>query len=315
MKPAPTAAAPLSWDLLGAFLAVMRAGSLSGASRSLGVAQPTVRRQIETLEEVLGGALFTRSQTGLTPTEMAVATLPYAESMAAVAEALVRSASAPANAEQGTVRVTCSELVGVGVLPVMLASLCRAHPQLQIELSPSDANEDLLRRDADVAVRMAKPTQAALVAKHIGAVKLGFFARGLPGGPRGPPLGRRSARARPPREGPQHLVLPGARGRRTPAQAEGLRVPDRQGRRLSRGLARGGRDRRMPRAAGGGASALAAGAPQDFVRATRLGRHARESARITPGVDRLRAPGGVARRVRPLGVIPSDDDASTGDGR
>jgi DNA-binding transcriptional LysR family regulator len=96
--------------------------------------------------------------------------------MAAVAEALVRSASAPADAEQGTVRVTCSELVGVAVLPVMLASLCRAHPQLQIELSPSDANEDLLRRDADVAVRMAKPTQGALVAKHIGAVKLGFFA-------------------------------------------------------------------------------------------------------------------------------------------
>jgi DNA-binding transcriptional LysR family regulator len=176
MKQAATAAAPLSWDLLGAFLAVMRAGSLSGASRSLGVAQPTVRRQIETLEEVLGAVLFTRSQTGLMPTETAVATLPYAESMAAVAEALVRSASGPADAEQGTVRVTCSELVAVAVLPVMLASLCRAYPQLQIELSPSDANEDLLRRDADVAVRMAQPTQGALIAKHIGAVKLGFFA-------------------------------------------------------------------------------------------------------------------------------------------
>src|SRR5580692_4930945 len=161
--------AALSWDLLGSFLAVMRAGSL-------GVAQPTVRRQIEKLEEILGAVLFTRSQTGLTPTETATTTLPYAESMASVAEALVRSASAPSGAEQGTVRLTCSEVVGVEVLPRILADLRGVHPQLQIELSLSNANEDLLRRDADVAVRMAQPTQSALVAKRIGAVKLGVFA-------------------------------------------------------------------------------------------------------------------------------------------
>src|ERR1019366_1655702 len=142
----------------------------------LGVAQPTVRRQIEKLEEVLGAVLFTRSQTGLTPTETAATTLPYAESMASVAEALVRSASAASGAEQGTVRVTCSEVVGVEVLPPILADLRRAHPQLQIELSLSNANEDLLRRDADVAVRMAQPTQSALVAKRAGTVKLGLFA-------------------------------------------------------------------------------------------------------------------------------------------
>jgi molybdate transport repressor ModE-like protein len=168
--------AALSWDLLGAFLAVMRTGSLSAASRTLGVAQPTVRRQIEKLEEVLGAVLFTRSQTGLTPTETALTTLPYAESMAGVAEALVRSASAPSDAAQGTVRVTCSEIVGVEVLPPILADLRRAHPQLQIELSLSNANEDLLRRDADVAVRMAQPTQDALVAKRVGTVKIGVFA-------------------------------------------------------------------------------------------------------------------------------------------
>lgn len=170
---APTA---LSWDLLGAFLAVMRAGSLSGASRTLGVAQPTVRRQIEKLEEILGAVLFTRSQTGLIPTETANTTLPYAESMAGVAEALVRSASAPLGAEHGTVRVTCSEIVGAAVLPPMLSDLRRAHPQLQIEMSLTNANEDLLRRDADVAIRMAQPTQSALVAKRIGSVKLGAFA-------------------------------------------------------------------------------------------------------------------------------------------
>jgi DNA-binding transcriptional LysR family regulator len=162
--------------LLGAFLAVMRTGSLSGAARSLRVAQPTVRRQIEKLEDALGVVLFTRSPTGLVATETAVATLPYAESMAGEAEALVRSVSAPSDVERGTVRVTCSEVVGVEVLPPMLAALRRAHPRLQIELSIRDANEDLLRRDADVAIRMAQPTQNALVAKRVGTVKLGVFA-------------------------------------------------------------------------------------------------------------------------------------------
>jgi DNA-binding transcriptional LysR family regulator len=166
----------LSWDLLGAFLAVMRTGSLSGAARALGVAQPTVRRQIENLEEVLGVVLFTRSQTGLIATETANATLPYAESMAAVADSLVRSASAPADAELGTVRIACSEVVGVEVLPPILAELRRARPNLQLELSLSNANEDLLRREADVAVRMAQPTQGALIAKRVGSVKLGAFA-------------------------------------------------------------------------------------------------------------------------------------------
>ncbi len=168
--------AALSWDLLGAFLAVMRTGSLSGASRALGVAQPTVRRQIEALEEALGAMLFTRSQTGLAPTETAVTTLPFVESMAGAAEALVRSASAPSDSERGTVRVTCSEIAGVEILPPILTDLRRAHPKLQIELSLSNATEDLLRRDADVAVRMAQPTQSALVAKRVGAVKLGLFA-------------------------------------------------------------------------------------------------------------------------------------------
>jgi DNA-binding transcriptional LysR family regulator len=165
-----------SWDLLGAFLAVMHTGSLSGASRSLGVAQPTVRRQVEALEEALGVVLFTRSPTGLTPTDVAIATMPYAESMAGSADALVRLVSAPTNAEGGTVRLTASEVLGAEVLPSILAELHRAHPQIQIELSATNANLDLLRRDADIAIRMVQPTQGALVAKRVGVVRLGLFA-------------------------------------------------------------------------------------------------------------------------------------------
>lgn len=165
-----------SWDLYGAFLAVMRTGSLSAAARALGVAQPTVRRQIEQLESQLGVVLFTRAPNGLVPTELARATLPYAESIAASARALVRAVSSPTDADRGTVRVTCSEIVGAEVLPPMLAPLLVAHPRLQIELVATNRTEDLLRRDADVAVRMTEPTQAGLVRRCAGRVEIGLFA-------------------------------------------------------------------------------------------------------------------------------------------
>jgi len=166
----------LSWELVRAFLAVERTGSLSGAARELGTAQPTVRRQVEALERSLNAVLFTRSPMGLTPTEAARSMLSFAESMAASAEALVRHASAPVADEAGTVRVTASEVIGVEVLPAIFADLSRRRPRIHIELSATDRNLDLLRRNADVAVRMAKPTQTALVAKRVGDVALGLYA-------------------------------------------------------------------------------------------------------------------------------------------
>lgn len=172
----PTRPVEPSWDLFGAFLAVMKTGSLSGASRQLRVAQPTVRRQIEALEEALGASLFTRAPNGLTPTDVARATLPHAEAIAASAQALVRAASAPAGADRGTVRLTCSEIVGAEVVPPMIASLRAAHPEIQIELVLDDRNQDLLRREADVAIRMAEPTQAGLVRRKAASIEIGLFA-------------------------------------------------------------------------------------------------------------------------------------------
>lgn len=165
-----------SWELYGTFLEVMRGGSLSAAARALRVAQPTVRRRIEELEEALGVVLFTRAPNGLVPTEAALATLPYAEAMASTAEALTRAVSGPPHAERGTVRVTTSEVVGVEVMPEVLARLRSTHPRIQIELALSNRNEDLLRRDADVAVRMIAPTQGALLARRVGEVEVGLFA-------------------------------------------------------------------------------------------------------------------------------------------
>jgi len=165
-----------SWDLYGALLAVLREGSLSGAARALGLTQPTVRRQIEQLEHDLGVVLFTRSANGLVPTELARAAMPYAESISSTARALARAVSAGHDAARGTVRVTCSEIVGVEVLPPMLAALRRTKPDLQVEVVATNRTEDLLRRDADVAVRMVEPTQAGLVRKRAGRIELGLFA-------------------------------------------------------------------------------------------------------------------------------------------
>ena len=165
-----------SWDHYRTLLAVLAEGSLSGAARALGLTQPTVGRHIEALEADLGAALFTRSVGGLAPTEAALALRPHAEAMAAAAEALVRTASGDAEAVRGVVRITASDVMGVEVLPPMLAGFHETHPEVVIELTLSNRQEDLLRREADIAVRMVRPSQGALLAQRIGSVRLGLYA-------------------------------------------------------------------------------------------------------------------------------------------
>jgi DNA-binding transcriptional LysR family regulator len=165
---------PASWDLFASFLAVMREGSFSAAARALGTAQPTVRRQIAALEQATGAVLFTRSPAGLHPTEAARRTLVHAEAMEAASKAFLRATTPQAAA--GTVRLTCSEVFGAERLPGLLASLLAAHPGLEIELVATNRREDLLRRDADVAVRMTRPTQAALVARRVADTEVGLHA-------------------------------------------------------------------------------------------------------------------------------------------
>ncbi|HTV29500.1 MAG TPA: LysR family transcriptional regulator [Xanthobacteraceae bacterium] len=164
------------WDLYRSFLAVLRLGSLSGAARELDLTQPTLGRHIQELEASLGQTLFTRSQAGLMPTRAALQLQPHAEAMASAASALLRAASGALDEPEGSVRVTTSEIMGVEVLPPILTAFREAHPKIIIELALSNLNQDLLRRDADIAVRMARPTQAALLAKRLGAVPVGLFA-------------------------------------------------------------------------------------------------------------------------------------------
>ena len=174
--PSAVAATPTDWERQRAFLAVIDTGSLSAAARQLGAAQPTVRRRIEDLEAQLGVALFTRSPTGLTPTALARDLAQHARAMALAAASLARAASAEAGAASGVVRITASEVVGMEVLPAILARLRADHPGLIFELALTNRSEDLLRREADIAVRMVRPTQEALVAKRVGAIVLGMHA-------------------------------------------------------------------------------------------------------------------------------------------
>ncbi len=165
------------WELYRSFLALIRERSLSAGARRLRLTQPTLGRHLAELEERLGATLFTRSPQGLTPTATALELEALAVAMESAAEAMGRAARRAGAAIRGPVRIAASVVVGAEVLPGLLKGFADAHPEVEVELVLSNRTEDLLRRDADIAVRMVAPEQSALLAQKIGAVRLGLFAR------------------------------------------------------------------------------------------------------------------------------------------
>jgi len=166
----------IGWELYRSYLGVLQEGSLSGAARAMGIAQPTVGRHIAALEKALGVTLFTRSQLGLLPTEAALALQTFAEAMASSATALKRAAEGQGTGIKGTVRITASEVIGVEVLPPILTQLQSTYPDLKVELVLTSRVQDLLKREADIAVRMTQPKQELLIARRVGQVNLGLYA-------------------------------------------------------------------------------------------------------------------------------------------
>ncbi|WP_428682618.1 LysR family transcriptional regulator [Reyranella sp.] len=165
-----------SWDVYRTFEAVLREGSLSGAARALQLTQPSVARHIDALEKAIGVTLFMRTPRGLSPTDAALELKPFAELLASTSAALLRTAEGRLGEVRGTVRISASEVVGIEHLPAILTRLRRRHPALTIELSLSNALDDLLQRKADIAIRMVRPEQKALVAKRIGFIQVGLHA-------------------------------------------------------------------------------------------------------------------------------------------
>jgi len=177
----------LNWSLVQTFLAVAEQGSLSAAARALGVSQPTLGRQVRTLEDQLGAELFRRTERGLELTETGRGLLASAQRMRDAASDLQLQATGRQSELSGTVRVSASVVVSTHHLPSIVAHIRRTEPQISIELAPLDESSNLHFREADIAIRMYRPTQLDLVTQRLGELELGAFAarsyiehRGMP---------------------------------------------------------------------------------------------------------------------------------------
>jgi DNA-binding transcriptional LysR family regulator len=164
------------WRLIRSFLAALDQKSLMGAARVLRLSQPTVGRHIADLESQLDVVLFERTGRGLVPTATALRLADSARSMDAGAQQLARTLAGVQTQTRGTVRITASVPVATYLLPQLLAHMRQRLPDIQIELVSSNLVSNLLRRDADIALRMVRPDQGSLIAKKIGDVGLGAFA-------------------------------------------------------------------------------------------------------------------------------------------
>lgn len=164
------------WDDIRFFLAAARTGSLSSASRALNSNQPTVGRRIAHLEKALGVQLFQRHALGLTLTEDGAHVLESAELMETGASALDRARHADITHMTGTVRVSAPEGLAVCVFAPSLSSLRDQYPHLDVVLNASAATADLARGEADIAVRLFRPTSGDIVTRRLQTMGFGLYA-------------------------------------------------------------------------------------------------------------------------------------------
>lgn len=166
----------MDWDNIQTFLAIFRSGRLSLAARELGVSEATARRRLDDLEALGVGALFERSAGGLIPTPTALKLAQLAGRMESELRGLTDEAAGARREIAGEVRVTADELIALEILPPLFAELTRRFPNLVLKLGVTADVEDLLLGEADIAVRLLRPTQKSLVARQIPGGRLGLFA-------------------------------------------------------------------------------------------------------------------------------------------
>lgn len=164
------------WRLIRSFLAVLDRGSLLGAARQLGTSQPTLGRHVAELESQLGVMLFERTGRGLRPTAMAAQLAEAARTMESGALALARGVSGANTTIAGTVRISASQITARQFLPHLLVRMRQELPEVQVELVATNEASNLLRREADIGIRMAQPTANTLIARRLGRFALGAFA-------------------------------------------------------------------------------------------------------------------------------------------
>lgn len=168
------------WNQVRAFLATVEEGTLSGAARALGLTQPTLGRQVTALEAQLGVTLFERSGRSLLLTPTGVALAEHVRAMGEAATALSLAASGQSTSVEGRVKVTASEMFAAHVLPEVALALRRTHPGIVIEIVATNSMSDLRRREADIAVRNAEPTDPEMIARRMPDQSGGLYGtRGL----------------------------------------------------------------------------------------------------------------------------------------
>jgi len=166
----------LDWNQLKAFLETAETGSLSAAARKLGLSQPTLSRQVAAIEQRLGVTLFERVGKAMVLTDTGQDLLAHTRAMGAAADAVSLTASGLSQAVDGVVTVSATDSVATYLLPPLLRQLREQAPGIQVEVVSSDAVSDLLRREADIAIRHLKPEQPDLIARHIREAEAHYYA-------------------------------------------------------------------------------------------------------------------------------------------
>ena len=166
----------LDWNQLKAFLETADTGSLSAAARKLGLTQPTLSRQVAAIERQMGVTLFERVGKSMSLTPTGLELLEHARAMGAAAEALSLAATGRSQAVGGVVSVSATDAVAAHLLPPMVRRLREQEPGISIEVIASNALSDLLRREADIAIRHVKPEQPDLIARLIREASASFYA-------------------------------------------------------------------------------------------------------------------------------------------
>ncbi|MEL7028109.1 MAG: LysR family transcriptional regulator [Pseudomonadota bacterium] len=164
------------WNQARAFLATAEEGSLSAAARALGLTQPTLSRQVAGLEETLGVVLFERVGRSVELTDLGRDLLEHFRAMGQAADRAALTASAKSEAVEGAVTITATNVVSTLYLPAMLKRIRREAPALELIVVASNDTQDLQRREADIAIRHARPEQPDLVAKLIGETTAHLYA-------------------------------------------------------------------------------------------------------------------------------------------
>ncbi|UYV38164.1 LysR family transcriptional regulator [Rhodobacteraceae bacterium D3-12] len=164
------------WTQLRGFLATAEEGSLSAAARALKLTQPTLGRQVAALEEALGVVLFERVGRGLVLTPAGQELLPHARAMGDAAGRISLAAAGQAQGLEGKVRITASDVFSAHLLPPILSQLRSAAHKLQIEVVAANDIRDILRREADIAIRHVRPTEPDLIARMVRQDKGHFYA-------------------------------------------------------------------------------------------------------------------------------------------